>query len=74
MRIDLSPDKIPPSASPSMQNINYSNGAVPTKRFGLARLSETVLDQSPIRLMTEFKTGGTTEFLVVCGGKIYKGV
>ena len=72
MRIDLSPDKIPSSASPDMQNICYNDGAIPTKRFGFARPYSASLGITPIRLMTEFKTGGVTEFLAVCGGSIYK--
>ena len=72
MRIDLSPDKIPPNSSPDMVNMNYDSGSVPTKRFGFARPYSASLGTTPIRLMTEFKTGGVTEFLAVCGGSIYK--
>lgn len=72
MRIDLSPDKIPPNSSPDMQDINYDYGAVPTKRHGFSKISELVLNPTPIRAMTEFKTGGNTEFLIVCGGSLFK--
>ena len=72
IRIDMSPDKIPTNSSPDMENINYNDGGIPTKRFGFSKLSEIVINPTPIRLMTEFKTGGVTEFLVVCGGSLFK--
>jgi len=72
MRIDLSPDKIPPNSSPSMENLNYNEGAVISKRYGYSKISEASLAPTPIRAMTEFKTGGVTEFLVVCGGSLFK--
>jgi hypothetical protein len=72
MRIDLSPDKIPSNASPSMVNCNFSGGGVPTKRFGYSKLVDVTLGSTPIQAMTEFKTGSATHFLIVCGGAIYK--
>ena len=55
-----------------MQNINFSDGAIPTKRKGFSRPYSASLGPTPIRLMTEFKTNGETEFLIVCGGSLYK--
>jgi len=55
-----------------MQNINFFDGAIPTKRKGFSRPYSASLGPTPIRLMTEFKTNGETEFLIVCGGSLYK--
>ena len=72
LRIDMSPDKIPSNSSPDMENMNYSAGSIPTKRLGFSRPYSASLGPTPIRLATEFKTGGVTELLVVCGGSLYK--
>ena len=72
LRIDISPDKIPVNSSPDMQNMDYSAGSVPTKRYGYTRPYSGSLGTTPIRLMAEFKTGGVTEFLAVCGGTLFK--
>lgn len=74
LRIDMSPDKIPPSSSPSMENINFSDGAIPTKRFGASRVNAVSWGATPIRGTFEFYLIGTPTpiFLVAHGGKIYK--
>ena len=72
LRIDMSPDKIPANSSPNMENISYDDGSIPTKRHGFSKLSTLVLNPTPIRLMAEFKTGGVTEFLIICGGNLFK--
>ena len=72
LRIDMSPDKIPSNSSPDIENINYDDGGILTKRFGFSRLYEDSLGPTPIRLMTEFSTGGNEEFLIVCGGNLFK--
>jgi len=68
----MSPDKIPANSSPSLENVNFNDGAIITKRLGFSRPYSASLGPTPIRLMTEFKTGGVTEFLVVCGGNLFK--
>lgn len=72
MNISLSPDKIAPNESPSMENMSYTDGAVISKRYGYSTISDVVLSPTPIQAMTEFKTNGVTEFLVVCGGNLFK--
>ena len=72
-RIDMSPDKIPPNSSPSMENMNYNDGAIPTKRNGFARITATSWGATPIRGTFEFYMIGVSApiFLVAHGGKIY---
>ena len=69
----MSPDKIPPSASPNMENICYADGAIPTKRFGASRVTATSWGPTPIRGAFEFYIIGSSVpiFLVAHGGKIY---
>ena len=69
----MSPDKIPPNSSPSMENICYNDGAVPTKRAGFARITAASLGPTPIRDMVDFiQIGKEDEFLVVHGGNLYR--
>ena len=72
LRIDMSPDRIPPNSSNDMENITYSGGT-PDKRFGFARVNTTSWGTTPIRGTFEFYIIGnpTPIFLVAHGGKIY---
>lgn len=73
LRIDLTPDRIPPSSSPDMENVNY-DGAIPNKRNGFTRITATSWGATPIRGTFEFYMIGVAApiFLVAHGGKIYK--
>ena len=72
MNIAVSPDQIAPNQSPSMENCNFDGGAIPSKRFGYSKLTEIILNPTPIRTIAEFKTNGEVELLVVCGGALFK--
>lgn len=72
MNISVSPDKIDPSASPSMQNMCYMGG-VPSKRPGFSRINAESLGPTPIRDMANFiQIGKEDVFLVVQGGRLFK--
>jgi len=69
----MSPDKIPSSASPSLENVNFNDGAVVSKRFGFSRITAISWGSTPIRGTFEFYiiNNPTPIFLVAHGGKIY---
>ena len=69
----MSPDKIPPNSSPNMSDMNYNDGAIPTKRFGASRVNAVSWGATPIQGTFEFYLIGVTApiFLVAHGGKIY---
>ena len=72
MNISVSPDQISPSQSPDMQDVNYDDGGVPTKRYGFSRVNAESWG-TPIRGTHEFYQIGITEpiFLIAQGGKLY---
>lgn len=72
MNISVSPDQIAANQSPDMSDCNFDGGGVPTKRYGLKRINES-LGPSPIRHMVEFAlSDDESEFLIVHGGNLLK--
>ena len=73
MNISVAPDQITPNQSPDMSDCDYSDGAVPTKRYGFDRAFGTNLGPGGIRIMAEFaKLNLSTEFLFIHNGNLYK--
>lgn len=73
MNISVSSDQISPNSSPSMENCSYDEGGIPGKRMGFSRTHAITLGPTPIRDMVEFaQIGQATEFLVICGGGLFK--
>jgi hypothetical protein len=71
--ISVAPDQIPPNCSPSMENINYDDGGVISKRYGMSRVNALSWGETPIRGIHQFYRIGITEplFLIFHGGKLY---
>jgi hypothetical protein len=72
MNISVSPDQISPNQSPSMQDCNYDDGGIPTKRYGFSRVNALSWG-TPIRGTHEFYQIGQSDpiFLIAQGGKLW---
>jgi len=72
INISVTPDQIRSNQTPDQLNMNYDDGAVPTKRPGFERVNAASWGAGSIRGMTEWtKPDGTTVFVVAWGGKLY---
>lgn len=73
MNISISPDQLLENQSPDMVNCSYDGGGVPSKRFGLTKVTSTSWGLTPIRGIHEFYKIGSSEpiFLIAHGGKLY---
>jgi len=73
LNISVSPDQLATNQSSDTSDCNFDSGGIPSKRYGLTRISDLSLGTTPIRHMIEFpRIEEETEFLAVCGGNIYR--
>jgi len=73
LNISVTPDQLATNQSSDMSDCNFDSGGIPSKRYGLTRISDLSLGATPIRHMVEFpRIEEETEFLVVCGGNIFR--
>jgi CTP-dependent riboflavin kinase len=59
INISVAPDQISPNQSPDIENMNYDDGGIPTKRYGFAKAYVAQIGQAD-------------EFLIIHGGNLYK--